>query len=97
MFCFSDVTVIVIPDVEIVHPNGGKRTHAGLDVGIAQGTGETDMLIESAPQIEGDAEVEIETTETGETILLIELEDAAGTLLTHGPVVEVTPISESPW
>lgn len=53
------------------------------------------MPIGSARRIGGDTEVEIETTVTGETILMIGLQGAARTLLTHGPVVDVMAILET--
>lgn len=60
---------------------------------IDQGDGTiADMPIENEtekdPRTDGDAEVETEIIETGETILMIGPEGAARTLLTHGPVVE---------
>jgi len=58
-------------------------------------TDETDMLRESALRTGDGGEVEIETIVTGETILMIGLEGAARTLLTHGPVAEVMVILES--
>jgi hypothetical protein len=53
------------------------------------------MPIGSGRRIGGDTEVEIETTVTGETILMIGLQGAARTLLTHGPVVDVMAILET--
>lgn len=59
-------------------------------------TVETDTLRESGPRRGDDGEVETEIIVTGETILMTGLEGAARTLLTHGPVAEVTAILEGP-
>lgn len=60
---------------------------------IDRETGETDTLIETDPQTDGDVEVETAITVTGEMIpTMIGHEGAARTLLTLGTVVEVVKI-----
>jgi hypothetical protein len=60
--------------------------------GIVPEIAETDTLKESDLLTGGDAEVETEIIETGETTLMIGLEGAVRTLLTLGPAAEVTEI-----
>ena len=71
-------------------------TFTGLVDEIGQGTAEKDMLNESVLPTDGEEGVEREIIVTGETTLMTELEGAARTLLTLGPVAEGMAIPESP-
>jgi hypothetical protein len=82
--------VTVIRAVAIVRQIGEMRMLVETDGETDRGTGGIDMATESGPPIGDDAGVE--NIETGETILMIGLGSAMGTLLTRGPVVEATPI-----
>jgi hypothetical protein len=67
----------------------------GLGGEMDQEIAETDLAIGNDPQTDGDTGVESVTTVTGEMIPLTGLEDAAGILLTLGPVAEAKIIAES--
>ena len=62
---------------------------------IDRGIAETDTLIESDLQIDGDAGVGSEIIVTGETIPMMIGHDAARTLLTLWPVVEAKTFEAS--
>ena len=59
-------------------------------------TGETNMPIESGLRTGGGEGVETVTFVTGETTLMMGLEDAGRTLLTRGPVTEQRKIGRNP-
>jgi hypothetical protein len=87
---FSIVTVIGMFSAEEIDLQTEEMTTI-IDPGdeTGRGTAGIDMQIGSDLQTGADAEVETEIIVTGETTLMIGLEDAARILLTRGPVAEV--------
>lgn len=79
----------IFPVEEIALPNEEIMNIINLAVETDQGTAGIDMQIGNDLLIGADVEVETEIIVTGETTLMIGLEDAARILLTHGPVAEV--------
>lgn len=65
-----------------------------IDLEIADDQ-EIDMRTESDLQTDGGAEAESEIFVTGETTLMMGLEDATRTLLTHGREIEVIIVGKS--
>lgn len=80
---------------EIARWGGEMTITIGLGGEMDQEIAETDLAIGNDPQTDGDTGAESVTTVTGEMIPLTGLEDAAGILLTLGPVAEAKIIAES--